>query len=168
MRELAGVSCMHAVNIRGESAGRMRFMRIWDMDGASSMVKVDLLFIYFYQVIFFLLLPHYCIFYRPITDLKWEKLEEVTTVEHIELNGLLSTEKVSSYVFKVKAVSKVGTGVESKENNPVQLLNVRLHVIECLFAELLSARQLIRYPASYLVLRLYVCICMYCMSAMLS
>ena len=100
---------------------------------------------------------HYCIFYRPITDLKWEKLEEVTTVEHVELNGLLSTEKISSYVFKVKAVSKVGAGVESKESNPVQLLNVRLHVIECLFVELLSARQLIRYLASHLVLRLYVC-----------
>ena len=82
--------------------------------------------------------PHscYCVLYRSVTDPKWGKWEEVTTEssnEHVELSGLLSTEKVSNYVFKVKAVSRIGAGVESKESDPIKLLNVRLiHIIECM------------------------------------
>ena len=72
---------------------------------------------------------YYCILYRSVTDPKWEKWEEVTTRnlnEHVEIRGLSSAKKISNYVFKVKAVSKIGAGVESMESDPVKLpLNVR-------------------------------------------
>ena len=82
---------------------------------------------------------HYCVLYRSITDSKWERWEQVTTNglnEHIDFSGLSSAMKISNYVFKVKAVSEIGTGVESKESDPIKLLNVRLvarmHVAQCI------------------------------------
>ena len=71
-------------------------------------------------------LSHYCILYRSLGDPKeeWEKITTRDSKENVEVKGL-SLKEITNFVFKVKAVNKIGAGVESIESDLIKLPNVR-------------------------------------------
>ena len=88
------------------------------------------------------LLIHYLVYYRSVTG-SWEnKKVSITDAskECVTLDGLSrETDGTSSFIFKVKAVSKNGIKVESRESDPIQLsvrIVILLHAV-CTLNELM-------------------------------
>ncbi len=68
-------------------------------------------------------LTNYLVYYRSVNS-PWERGNVTYTdvsKEHVTVQDLSYKDEVSSFVFKVTAVSKSGTSVESRESDPIQL-----------------------------------------------
>ena len=75
-------------------------------------------------------ITHYLVHFCSVTDPS-VKGKVLATNEHVTVDGL-SHQGAASFVFKVKAYSKIEAGVESRESDPIQLSKVHVCWSACI------------------------------------